>query len=159
MIKILFVCMGNICRSPSAEGFFARALDKSPHRDLVSIDSAGTHSYHVGHAPDSRAVDTASTFGVDISNLRARKVSAEDFHEFDLVIAMDKSNYSDLQAIQPVDSRAQLRMMMDYHPEGNPKDVPDPYYGGMDGFTRMCKLLDLATAGLLLEVEDRLRDR
>lgn len=159
MIKVLFVCMGNICRSPSAEGFFAYALSKSPHQDRVSIDSAGTHSYHVGHAPDPRAVETASTFGVDIADLRARKVNAQDFHDFDFVIAMDQSNFSDLQAIQPADSRAQLKMMMDYHPEGYPRDVPDPYYGGMDGFTHMCKLLDLATAGLLLEVENRLKDR
>ena len=156
MIKILFVCMGNICRSPSAEGFFAHALDKSPHREQVSIDSAGTHSYHIGHAPDSRAVDTALTFGVDIAHLRARKVTAQDFHDFDYVIAMDQSNFADLQAIQAPDSRAQLKMMMDYHPEGFPKDVPDPYYGGMDGFNQMCKLLDRATSGLLREVEGRL---
>lgn len=156
MINILFVCMGNICRSPSAEGFFARALEQSDFGDLVSIDSAGTHSYHVGHAPDARAVDTAQNFGVDISHLRARKVNAQDFHDFDLIIAMDRSNFEDLQSIQPPGSKAQLTMMMQYHPQAQPAEVPDPYYGGMDGFTYMCELLDLAAAGLLEEVGGRL---
>ena len=146
--------MGNICRSPSAEGFFARALEQSAYREHVSIDSAGTHSYHVGHAPDTRAVDTALNFGVDIAQLRARKVSTRDFHNFDLIVAMDRSNFEDLQSIQPSDSTARLTMMMNYHPETHPTDVPDPYYGGIDGFTYMCELLDLATSGLLQEVEE-----
>ena len=156
MINILFVCMGNICRSPSAEGFFARALEQSEHKDLVSIDSAGTHSYHVGHAPDSRAVDTAFKFGVDIAHLRARKVRTADFHNYDLIVAMDRSNFADLQAFQPAGSSASLKMMMKYHPEGQPEEVPDPYYGGIDGFTYMCELLESATAGLLEDVEGRL---
>jgi protein-tyrosine phosphatase len=156
MINILFVCMGNICRSPSAEGFFARVLEQSAYKDLVSCDSAGTHSYHVGHAPDSRAVDTATNFGVDIADLRARKVSISDFHNYDLIVAMDRSNFADLQAIQPADSNASLKMMMKYHPEGRPEEVPDPYYGGIDGFTYMCELLESATAGLLKDVEERL---
>ena len=101
MINILFICMGNICRSPSAEGFFAKQLQESSSADQVSIDSAGTHSYHIGHAPDPRAVETGLQFGVHISQLRARKVTTEDFHDFDLIIAMDRSNLADLQAIQP----------------------------------------------------------
>ena len=156
MINILFVCMGNICRSPSAEGFFARVLEGSGYENLVLCDSAGTHSYHVGHAPDSRAVDAASNFGVDIAHLRARKVSVSDFHNYDLIVAMDRINFSDLQAIQPAGSTAILKMMMNYHPEGRPVDVPDPYYGGIDGFTYMCELLESATAGLLKDVEGRL---
>ena len=148
--------MGNICRSPSAEGFFARALENSQYREQVSIDSAGTHSYHVGHAPDSRAVETAAGFGVDITHLRARKVSESDFHQFDMIIAMDHSNYADLQSIQPPGSPASLEMMMQYHPEATPGEVPDPYYGGMHGFTYMCELLEAASAGLLEEVERRL---
>lgn len=156
MINILFVCMGNICRSPSAEGFFVNALQQSTHRDRVSTDSAGTHGYHVGHAPDPRAVATALNFNVDISELRARKVSVADFENFDLIIAMDRSNYEDLRQIQPADSRASLKMMMQFHPDAQPGDVPDPYYGGMDGFTYMCTLLDSATRGLLENVEERL---
>lgn len=156
MINILFVCMGNICRSPSAEGFFANALQQSDYQDQVSIDSAGTHSYHIGHAPDQRAVDTASGFGVDIGHLRARKVKASDFYNYDLIIPMDHRNLEDLQLIQPSDSTASLQLMLKYHPEGHPEEVPDPYYGGIDGFTYMCKLLDLATAGLLKDIEARL---
>jgi len=148
--------MGNICRSPSAEGFFIRAVEQSSYRDLISIDSAGTHSYHIGHAPDSRAVETASGFDVGISDLRARKVQLTDFHSFDLIIAMDHSNYADLKAIQPANSNTELKMMMHYHPEGQPAEVPDPYYGGIDGFKYMCELLESATAGLLKDVEERL---
>ena len=156
MINILFVCMGNICRSPSAEGFFIHALQNSKVRDRVSTDSAGTHGYHVGHPPDSRAVSTALNFDVDIGQLRARKVSASDFNDYDLIIAMDRSNFEDLQVIQPADSKASLKMMMQYHPEARPDEVPDPYYGGMEGFTYMCNLLESATQGLLTEIEERL---
>jgi protein-tyrosine phosphatase len=148
--------MGNICRSPSAEGFFARALEDSASRELISIDSAGTHSYHVGYEPDSRAIDMASNFGVEIGHLRARKVKTADFQDFDLIIAMDRTNLANLQAIQPPGSNANLKMMMEYHPQGQPEEVPDPYYGGIDGFTYMCELLEAATAGLLKDVEERL---
>lgn len=156
MINILFVCMGNICRSPSAEGFFASALEGSSYKDQVSIDSAGTHGYHVGHSPDPRAIATAQDFDVDIGHLRARRVSVSDFDDYDLIIAMDRSNFEDLKAIQPRDSKASLRMMMAFHPQAQPEDVPDPYYGGMDGFTYMCELLDAATRELLKDVEGRL---
>ena len=156
MYNILFVCMGNICRSPSAEGFFARALQDSIYKDRVSIDSAGTHSYHVGHEPDTRAIDTAANFGVEIGQLRARKVKTADFQDFDLIIAMDRNNLANLQALQPPGSAASVKMMMEFHPEGQPQEVPDPYYGGIDGFTYMCELLEAATAGLLNDVEQRL---
>jgi len=156
MINILFVCMGNICRSPSAEGFFASALEKSRFREQVAIDSAGTHGYHIGQAPDSRAVAAARNFGVDISQLRARKVSASDFDNNDLIIAMDRDNFSDLERMRPAGSRARLQMMMEYHPEAHPEEIPDPYYGGMEGFTYMCKLLETATGGLLASIEGQL---
>ena len=156
MINILFVCMGNICRSPSAEGFFARALEQSNVKDMVSIDSAGTHGYHVGRPPDPRAIETALKFGIDIAHLRARRVDISDFHDYDLIIAMDHSNFSDLQHIQPAGSKADLKMMMSYHPDRHPFDVPDPYYGGVDGFAYMCGLLESATAALLKDIEGRL---
>ena len=156
MINILFVCMGNICRSPSAEGFFANALNRSEYKDQVSIDSAGTHGYHVGHSPDPRAVATAQDFDVEIGHLRARRVSTADFVNYDLIIAMDRSNFEDLKAIQPKGSKASVHMMMEFHPQGQPQDVPDPYYGGMDGFNYMCRLLDAATDGLMKDVEGRL---
>lgn len=147
--------MGNICRSPSAEGFFVNALEQSDLKDGVYTDSAGTHGYHVGHSPDPRAIKTAADFGVDISGLRARKVRASDFDEFDLIIAMDNSNLADLELIRPANSKARLRMMMDYHPDKEPGDVPDPYYGDMDGFTYMCKLLESATQKLLEDISQR----
>ena len=156
MISILFTCMGNICRSPSAEGFFASVLQDSDHRQQVSIDSAGTHGYHVGQLPDARAIKTAANFGVKIDHLRARKVSTSDFHEFDLIIAMDHNNFADLQAIQPAESAARLEMMMDYHPQKQPEEVLDPYYGGIDGFNYMCELLKAASTGLLRDVEKQL---
>jgi protein-tyrosine phosphatase len=156
MINILFICMGNICRSPSAEGFFTTALQQTGFKNRVSVDSAGTHGYHVGAAPDPRAVDVAANFGVDIADLRARKVTTSDFHNFDLLIAMDQGNLLDLQRIQPADSTADLKMMMQYHPQGHPLEVPDPYYGGLDGFTYMCELLDQATQGLMKDIEARL---
>ncbi len=156
MINILFICMGNICRSPSAEGFFRTALQHSDYKNQVSVDSAGTHGYHIGHTPDSRAVDTARQFNVDISQLRARKVSESDFHDNDLIIAMDHANLADLQRLQPPGAKAKLEMMMQYHPDGQPDEVPDPYYGGMEGFTYMCSLLETATAGLLEDIEEQL---
>jgi len=148
--------MGNICRSPSAEGFFVLALKDSSYADQVAIDSAGTHGYHVGHAPDTRAIETAVGFGVDIAHLRARRVCEEDFDRFDLIVAMDRANFSDLQALQPGGSKARLALMMDYHPERQPREVPDPYYGGVSGFSHMCELLEAATRGLLEEVEGKL---
>lgn len=159
MINILFVCMGNICRSPSAEGFFSSALQTSKYREQISTDSAGTHGYHVGHTPDSRAIETALNFGVDISGLRARKVSVADFDAFDMIIAMDHDNFEDLQRIRPKGSKATLQLMMQYHPEAQPEEVPDPYYGGMSGFIHMCELLDSATRGLLKDVEERLAQK
>jgi len=151
--------MGNICRSPSAEGFFAAALAQSGIRERVAIDSAGTHGYHTGEAPDSRAVATASSFGVEIGHLRARKVKVSDFDQFDLIIAMDRNNFEDLQCIRPAGSKADLKMMMQYHPEAHPEEVPDPYYGGMNGFTYMCELLQSATRGLLESVEQQLGEQ
>jgi len=155
--------MGNICRSPAAEGFFAHHLQGSQYAELISIDSAATHSYHIGHAPDSRAIETAEKFDVRIDQLRARKVSRSDFNDFDLIIGMDHENIANLQAIQPANSHAELKLMMDYHPSahtatrnGQHDVVPDPYYGSMDGFVHMYELLDLATAGLLKDIERRL---
>jgi len=156
MINILFVCMGNICRSPSAEGFFTHALKRSGIEQEVSIDSAGTHNYHVGQAPDPRAIHATAKFGVNIGHLRARSVSLSDFHHYDMIIAMDRNNFTDLKDIQPPGSKAHLSKMMDYHPDGLPADVPDPYYGGTEGFASMCELLEAAAEGLLRHVQERL---
>ena len=160
MFNILFICMGNICRSPAAEGFFTRQLQTSRVKDLVSIDSAATHSYHIGSAPDPRAIQTGARYDVHIGQLRVRKITTADFSDFDLIIAMDHNNIADLQAVRPVGATAEVKLMMEYHPEYTAQDksdeVPDPYYGGIDGFVYMYDLLELTTAGLLKEIEGRL---
>ncbi len=160
MFNILFICMGNICRSPAAEGFFARQLQNSQFKDRISIDSAATHSYHIGSAPDPRAIQTGAQYDVDIGHLRVRKVTSADFHDFDLIIAMDHNNIANLQSIRPAGSTAEIELMMAYHPEYATRrqsdEVPDPYYGDIDGFVYMYELLELATAGLLKDIEGRL---
>ena len=141
--------MGNICRSPSAEGFFRLHLERSGLAERFQVDSAGTHGYHVGHPPDERAIVEAAKFGVDIGHLRARRVRAADFSDFDHIVAMDQHNLGVLQRMQSGPSRAALSLMMDHAREPGPREVPDPYYGAQSGFTLMCELLDDATAGLL----------
>lgn len=156
MYKILFICMGNICRSPSAEGFFRHHLGNSRISELVTADSAGTHSYHVGYPPDSRAIAEAGRSGVDISTLRARKIRIDDFEEFDLILAMDHHNLSLIEQLRPDSAKARTALMMEYAPTEGVNEVPDPYYGSQQDFTLMCKLLDRATRNLLVELETRL---
>lgn len=148
---ILFVCMGNICRSPSAEGFFrhyqqAQSLDR-PWR----VDSAGTHGYHIGHAPDARAIKAAGQYQVDISQLRARQIQESDFHEFELIIAMDEQNYQTLRQLNSrAGANASIRRMMEFaRASDRTMDVPDPYYGNQSDFDHMCQLLDDSTQGLV----------
>ncbi len=154
MFNILFVCMGNICRSPSAEGFFRKHLLVSPLRDLVRVDSAGTHSYHIGDPPDSRAISEAARYGVDLGSLRARQIRHEDLHTHDLILAMDRGNLSILQRMAGNSDKprhlARLRLMMEYSPQySSLPEVPDPYFGGRGDFAYMCELLDEATQNLL----------
>ena len=150
--SILFVCMGNICRSPTAEGVFLKTLaDCAPDLD-VEVDSAGTHSYHVGHAPDRRAQDAAQARGVDLSSLRARLVIEEDFSRFDLVLAMDQDNISELHEICPAEYRSRVRLLMDFAPTGTLPCVPDPYYGSGNGFEKVLDLVEIAALGLIEEL-------
>lgn len=153
--------MGNICRSPSAEGFFRKHLLISPLNDVVRVDSAGTHSYHIGQPPDSRAVSEAARYGVDLASLRARKIRQEDLHTFDLVLAMDRGNLAILQRMAGNSDNprhlARMRLMMEYSPQySSVPEVPDPYYGGRGGFAYMCELLDEATQNLLEAVTGEL---
>jgi protein-tyrosine phosphatase len=148
--------MGNICRSPSAEGFLRQRLSESDLGPHVGTDSAATHSYHIGRPPDSRAISEAEQFGVDISDLRARKIVPDDFRRFDLIISMDHHNEVLVRSMEPVDSNASCRLMMEYAPEPGLPEVPDPYYGSQSDFTYMCELLDQATRGLLADLEKRL---
>jgi len=146
--------MGNICRSPSAEGYFRHQLSTGSGTAEIGTDSAGTHGYHIGHPPDSRAIAALGARGIDISGLRARRVVEEDFERFDLIIAMDHANLDALKWMQerelPETQRAEIRLMMEFssrYPEV--REVPDPYYGSGRDFEYMCDLLDDATLGLL----------
>lgn len=151
-MRILFVCLGNICRSPSAEGVLRHALaTQAPHLQ-IEIDSAGTHDYHTGSAPDRRAIEAARRRGIDLSSLRARSVSAEDFVHYDLILAMDEQNLSELQQRAPAPLRGRIRLVMDYAPAATSRNVPDPYYGGAAGFEEVLDLLEEAAAGVLQEL-------
>ena len=151
-MRILFVCMGNICRSPSAEGVFRRVLLQRAPDAAVEVDSAGTHDYHVGEPPDRRAIAAAHRRGIDLTGLRARLIEARDFATFDLIVAMDEQNVHELRARAASDAHAQIRSMMDYAPQSASRAIPDPYYGGADGFEEVLDLLEEASEGLLQEV-------
>ena len=122
--------MGNICRSPTAEGSFRSIVSKQNLSNRFEIDSAGTHAYHIGNPPDSRSQQTAREYGIDLSNQRARKVHASDFYYFDYIIAMDTDNIEILKSICPSDSQSQIKLLLDYHPDTGFQSVPDPYFEG-----------------------------
>ncbi|KAI8145134.1 phosphotyrosine protein phosphatase I superfamily [Fennellomyces sp. T-0311] len=150
-INVLFVCLGNICRSPMAEAVFAHTVkQKSLHDRFGTIDSAGTASYHVGETPDSRSARTCKNHGVPV-NHRARRVTKEDFHTFDYVLCMDTSNLADLQEMQPKGSKATVKLFGEYDPQGE-TIIRDPYYGGNDGFERNFKQVTRASEGLLRSI-------
>jgi protein-tyrosine phosphatase len=146
--KILFVCMGNICRSPTAEGAFRSQVEKHGAGDLFEIDSAGTHAYHINEQPDSRSQLSASKFGVDLSDQRGRQVHESDFYHYDYIFAMDASNLADLQFICPEEHQHKLSLMLDNIPKNNGKSVPDPYFEGR--FDDVFEMLNRAS-GFLLE--------
>lgn len=147
MVKVLFVCLGNICRSPTAEGVFRNLLERENLSDVISVDSAGTHAYHIGEAPDPRAQAEARRRGIDISGLRGRQARPEDFERFDYVLAMDRENHHNLLAICPPEHRAKLHMFLDFAPKLEQRDVPDPYYD--DGFNIVYTMIETAAQGLL----------
>ncbi len=151
MVKVLFVCMGNICRSPTAEGVFRYKVEQANLQDHISIDSAGTHAYHVGNPPDVRAQDAALRRNIDLSSQRARRVSADDFSIFDYVIAMDDSNKRDLLAICPAGFEDRVHLFLDFA-ECNETEVPDPYYGQGRGFEIVLNLVEEAADGLLARI-------
>lgn len=148
-IRVLFVCLGNICRSPTAHGLFLQQLDEAGLADRVEVDSAGTGHWHIGKAPDTRATEAAEARGVDLAGLRARQVSAEDFLTFDYVLAMDHSNLRDLQAMAPGGNKAHLGLFLEFARDSDTEEVPDPYYGGDQGFEQVLDLVQDASRGLL----------
>lgn len=147
--KVLFICMGNICRSPTAEGVFRRFVADEGLEHLIQIDSAGTHDYHIGKAPDRRAQAAAAGRGYDLSPLRGRQVARNDFAEFDYVLAMDGDNLANLQRICPNDERHKLRLFLSFSERFNNQEVPDPYYGGAEGFDLVLDMVEDAARGLL----------
>lgn len=158
-MRILFVCMGNICRSPTAEGVFRRLVAERVPGVEIEVDSAGTHDYHVGDPPDPRSIAAAARRGVDLRQLRARLIRDDDFERFDLIIAMDRLNREALLERSPAPFRERIRLFMEFAGDREVVDVPDPYYGGAPGFERVLDLAEEAAAGLLDEVLDRARPR
>ena len=146
-IKVLFVCMGNICRSPTAEGVFNKLLEDLGTANRFVVDSAGTHAYHVGESPDSRAQQTARNRGVKLSEIRARKVSAADFDEFDYILAMDSDNYQLLVNACPSEHQHKIKLFLEFAPDRKENNVPDPYFGGQNGFEHVFDLVEDASQG------------
>jgi protein-tyrosine phosphatase len=152
---ILFVCMGNICRSPTAEIVFRKMLARQAPELPVEVDSAGTGGYHVGSSPDARAMSAALRRGYDMSALKARVFEADDFRRFDLILAMDRENLAALRRLAPPSARDRLRLFLEFAPEAEITEVPDPYYGGPNGFEEVLDLVEAASQGLLKFVRAR----
>jgi protein-tyrosine phosphatase len=159
MIRVLFVCMGNICRSPTAQGVFEALVRAESLDHAIAADSAGTHAYHVGKPADDRAAAAAARRGIDLSRHRARQAQADDFHAFDLILAMDRDNHGLLARLAPDGQDGCLRLFLEYAPELGLRDVPDPYYGGEDGFEHVLDLTQAASRGLLEEIRTIYADR
>jgi len=156
-VKVLFVCMGNICRSPTAEGVFRHIVKKEGLDGRIFTDSAGTHAYHIGEQPDLRSQETARKRGIDLSDLRGRKAVSQDFAEFDYILAMDNDNYQLLQQLAPSNDDATLKLFLEFSKDYSETEVPDPYYGGDQGFEHVFDLVESASYGLLEEIKTRLK--
>ena len=154
-VRVLFVCMGNICRSPLAHGFFEQLVAQAGLSARIEVDSAGTHSYHIGEPPDERARQSALRRGFDIGHQRARRAQASDFEQFDYVLAMDEENYRHLERLSDVTYRHKLKLLLEFAPQLNEREVPDPYYGGASGFERVIDLVEEAARGLLADIRQR----
>lgn len=153
-VKVLFVCMGNICRSPTAQGIFQSLVDAASLGEKILVDSAGLHSFHVGNPPDLRSQAAARGHGVELSHLSARKFVSADFMDFDFLLAMDESNYSGMQRLKPENPRGQISMMLDYSSRYDCSEIPDPYYGD-DGFELVYDMVADACAGLLKNIRQQ----
>lgn len=154
-IKVLFVCMGNICRSPTAESVFRHQLIEAGLSENIVIDSVGTHDYHIGKPPDKRAQQAALQRGYDLNSLRGRQISAQDFHEFNYILAMDRENMANLAKICPPQEQHKLKLFMEFSKGFSEREVPDPYYGGEQGFENVLNMIEDAGAGLLKEIQAR----
>ncbi|RDE24776.1 low molecular weight phosphotyrosine protein phosphatase [Motiliproteus coralliicola] len=155
--SVLFVCLGNICRSPTAHGVFQHLVSQQGLSGIVEVDSAGTAAFHVGAKPDHRSIKVASERGYDLKRLRARKVQSEDFHRYDYILAMDNENLRNLQEIMPDNPKARLQLFLEHSEQQRFSEVPDPYYGGARGFDLVLDLIEDASGGLLREIHQRLQ--
>ncbi len=154
MVSVLFVCMGNICRSPVAQGVFENAARREGLADEITVDSAGTHGfYHAGEPPDPRAQESVLARGIDISGQRARLLDPEDCQRFDYILTMDEENYRAVSAL--CRGNALVRPFLDFATSSSEREVPDPYYGGPDGFERVLELIEEASEGLLDDIRRR----
>lgn len=156
MIKVLFVCMGNICRSPTAEGVFRKLVQDAGLAGNIEIASAGTHAYHVGKPPDARAQEAAHRRGIDLSSQRAIHATRDHLKRFDYVVAMDRDNYDDLIDICPDGCECKIRMFLEFAPNRPEREVPDPYFGGDAGFDRVLDMVEEASRGLLEDIRKRI---
>jgi protein-tyrosine phosphatase len=154
--SVLFVCMGNICRSPTAEGVFRKLVQDEGLADWFEIDSAGTHAYHIGNPPDERAQKAALSRGVDLADIRARQVCHADFESFDFILVMDRQNLDTLSFVCPRTHSHKLKLFLEYVPGLKSLEVPDPYYGGEKGFEQVLDLVERAAAGFLSAVRKRI---
>ncbi len=152
-IKVLFVCMGNICRSPTAQGVFQALVEERKLQHRFEIDSAGTHAYHVNEAPDLRAQRAARDRGIELNHLRARKVIYGDFEDYDHILVMDDDNYEIMIEACPDEYQNKVKLLMDYAPNIDERHVPDPYYGGKFGFERVLNMVEEASAGFLKSLD------
>jgi protein-tyrosine phosphatase len=153
-VRILFVCLGNICRSPTAEGVLRALAAREAPELSIEVDSAGTAAYHVGEPPDPRTREAAARRGYDLAALRARIVEPGDFERFDLILAMDRENLQVLQRRAPGSARERLRLFLEFSPEPGPSEVPDPYYGGPNGFEEVLDLVEAAARGLIARLRE-----
>lgn len=154
-VSVLFVCMGNICRSPTAHGVFRNMVQEEGLEKSIEIDSAGTHAYHVGSSPDRRAQATAASRNIDLSDLYGRQIETEDFYRFDYILAMDNDNLEILHSLCPVGAEGKLRLFMDFAPDYGMQEVPDPYDGGDRGFDQVFDMIAAASRGLMADIRQR----
>ncbi|HHZ87452.1 MAG TPA: low molecular weight phosphotyrosine protein phosphatase [Chromatiaceae bacterium] len=159
MINVLFVCMGNICRSPTGEAVFKHLLEEAGMHWEVHVDSAGTIAIHAGASPDSRAAQAARARGIDMGNQTSRMIEARDFVDFDYILAMDNDNYCDLMGRCPPEYQDKVHMMLEYAQSQDFSEVPDPYYGGGKGFTVVLDLIEDASRGLIADIRSRYADK
>ncbi|MEO8038400.1 MAG: low molecular weight protein-tyrosine-phosphatase [Betaproteobacteria bacterium] len=155
-VGVLFVCMANICRSPTAEGVFRHRVEQARLDKRIRIDSAGTHAFHVGERPDKRSVAAAARRQYDLARIKARKIAVDDFARFEFVLAMDRDNLTQLARLRPAGHTGHVGLLLDFAPGFEARDVPDPYYGGIQGFELVLDLVEAAADGLLARVRETL---